>query len=108
MKALKLIPLMLSCLLLGAHFLRADLTPVVIFVLLLPGLILTGREWAVRLTQLCMVLGAVEWLRTLFVFAGQRQEIHQSWIRLALILTAVALFTGCSALPLASFIKKKK
>ncbi len=108
MKFLKISPLLLSCLLLTAHFFRADLIFLVICTMGLPFLLRIGQPWAIRLIQFCLVLGAGEWLRTLFIFASQRQELHQPWIRLAVIMGGVALFTGLSALPLSSFIKKQK
>ena len=105
MRYLKLVPLFLSCLLLGAHFLRANSTLLVISVLLLPCLLVIKQQWSTRLVQLCLILGAVEWLRTLAIFIAERQEIGESWIRLAFILGFVALCTGLSALPLTSIQK---
>ncbi len=105
---LKLIPLILSSLLLGAHFLRADLTPLVFLALALPVFLLFKQQWATRLVQLCLVLGAVEWLRTLALFIADRRELGQPWTRLALILGAVALFTTLSAWPLSGLQKEKK
>lgn len=102
MKLTRLIPLLLSCLLLQAHFIRAGLTPLVIFALVLPFLLLIKSPWSTRFVQLCLVLGSAEWLRIIFVYVGQRQPLGEPWLRLALILGAVALFTGLSALPLSS------
>lgn len=100
MKVIRLIPLLLSCLLLGAHFLRAGLTPMVILSLNLPFLLFIKQQWATRLLQLCMILGAVEWLRTLFFMVTERQNMGEPWLRLVLILGGVSLFTALSALPL--------
>lgn len=105
MKIIKLIPLLLSCLLLGAHFLRANLSLLVLFTLAIPLFLIIKQQWAIRLVQLCMILGSVEWLRTLSIFVAQRRDFDQPWGRLALILCAIALFTGLSALPLSAFIK---
>ncbi len=100
MKFIRLIPLLLSCLLLQAHFIRAGLTPLVVVALLLPFLLLIKSLWSTRFVQLSLVLGSAEWLRITFVYVGQRQDLGEPWLRLALILGAVALFTGLSALPL--------
>ncbi len=102
MIVLKVIPLLLSSLLLAAHFLRADLTPLVLLALALPLFLLFKKQWATRLVQLCLILGAMEWLRTLSLFVAERRALEQPWTRLVLIMGAVALFTGLSALPLHS------
>ncbi len=87
-----------SALLLGAHFYRAGLIPLVVLSLLFPLLLFFRRTWAVRVVQFILVLGAVEWVRTLFIFVAERRAIGQPWGRLALILGMVAVYTGCSAL----------
>ena len=48
--------------------------------------------------QAVLVVAALEWGRTLVVLAGERQEAGEPWVRLAVILGAVALFTLGSAL----------
>jgi hypothetical protein len=45
-----------------------------------------------------LLVGAVEWLRTLAVLAAQRIAAGQPWLRLAVILGAVALLTAAAAL----------
>ena len=98
MNLFKLLPIVLSALLLGAHFFRAGLSPLVVFALLFPGLLLFRRVWAVRLVQIILVLGALEWVRTLLILVGERRADGQPWGRLAIIIGLVAVFTGCSAL----------
>ncbi|HRD97066.1 MAG TPA: hypothetical protein PLA97_11780 [Rubrivivax sp.] len=89
----------LSLALLGAHFYRASLWPVAALCGLLLVLLWTlRRPWAATLVQWCLVLGAVEWLRTVLVLVQQRMTMGQAWHRLALILLAVAVFTAASAL----------
>jgi hypothetical protein len=51
-----------------------------------------------RLLQVLLLLGALEWLRTLYMFAQMRIAFEQPWTRLAIILGAVALFTALSGL----------
>jgi hypothetical protein len=58
MNLFKLLPIVLSALLLGAHFYRAALSPLVVYALLFPGQLLFRRVWAVRLVQVVLVLGA--------------------------------------------------
>ncbi len=89
--------------LLGAHFYRAGswllltLCGVLLLLLLLLPCALR-RPWVATLLQAGLLLGAAEWLWTIFVLAQQRLAIGQPWLRLALILLAVAVFTAASAL----------
>jgi len=98
MNILRLMPVILSFLLLAAHFYRAGnlvLTALgigVLFVLVLK------KSWVPRVFQVLLVLGALEWLRALYYFAAMRIAWDQPWTRLALILGGVALFTALSGL----------
>jgi len=98
MNFLRLLPVILSLLLLGAHFYRAGLAAVSVACLALLALLFLRRAWVPRLIQLVLVLGALEWLRALYGFVAMRIAFEQPWLRLAIILVAVALFTGLSAL----------
>lgn len=84
--------------LLGAHFLRAGAWPLMGACVLLVLLMAWPRRWAARTVQGALVLGAVEWLWTLALLAQQRIALGQPWLRMALILGAVALFTAGAAL----------
>jgi uncharacterized membrane protein YecN with MAPEG domain len=95
---LKLLPAMLSFLLLAAHFYRAGEVIPAALSLALPSLLLLREKWVVWIIQAALLLGSVEWIRTLVLFARQRIEFGQPWTRLAVILGAVALFTALSAL----------
>ncbi len=98
MNVIKLLPVIFSFLLLAAHFLRAGLIPFVAIALLLPFLLFIRRIWIARFIQLTLLIGALEWLRTLFVLINIRQEAGQPWTRLAVIIGIVAAVTGFSAL----------
>jgi hypothetical protein len=98
MNFLRLLPVILSFLLLGAHFYRAGLAPVTVLCLAAPFLLLLRQPWVPRLFQAVLVLGAFEWLRTLYLFAQMRIAWGEPWTRLAVILGAVALFTALSGL----------
>ena len=84
------LPAALSLLLLGAHFLRVDAMTLVAVCVALCGLLLVSRPWAARVLQTALVLGALEWLRTLTVLALQRQHAGAPWLRMAVILGIVA------------------
>mgnify|MGYP000158004496 FL=1 len=98
MTFLRLLPVVLAVLLLGAHFYRAGwvvLTGLCVAMLLL---LFLRKPWVPRLFQAVLLLGAVEWFRTLYVLAAMRIAWDEPWTRLALILGGVALFTALSAL----------
>ncbi len=98
MNLFRLLPVFLSLLLLAAHFLRSGLIPVVIMVLLCPALLLFRRPWVARFVQIILLLGSVEWIRTLVVLVNQRRLVDQPWTRLCVVLGFVAAFTAGSAL----------
>lgn len=97
MNVVKLFPVPLSGLLLSAHFLRAGMPALVVLSLAFPAILLFKRPWVARLVQIVLVLGALEWVRTLLVLVVERREAGQPWSRLAIILGLIAVFTGSSA-----------
>ena len=98
MSFLGLLPVFISFLLLAAHFMRAGQDSLMLLVLILPLLLFVKKSWVPRVFQLLLLLGAIEWLRSLFVFAQMRMAFGEPWFRLAVILGAVALFTALSGL----------
>jgi hypothetical protein len=99
---LKLLPVIISALLLAAHFLRADQLLLVVVSLAFPLLLLPRNKWATRVVQLILFLGALEWVGTLMGIIDERQVTGESWTAAAIILGSVALFTAASALPIYS------
>ena len=95
---LRALPVVLSALVLAAHFYRSRSLPLVALSLALPLLLLVRERWSARAVQAGLVLGALEWVRTLAFFAGQRMEVGRPWGRLAAILGVVAVLTALSAL----------
>jgi hypothetical protein len=87
----------LASVLLAAHFYRAGQLALAIIALALVVLLAVPRAWAARTLQVALVLGAVEWLRTLASFAAVRVSFGQPYLRMALILGAVAAFTLLAA-----------
>jgi hypothetical protein len=65
-------------------------------------LLFLKKPWVPRLFQFLLILGALEWLRSLYYLAAMRIAWEQPWARLAIILGAVALFTALSALVFSS------
>jgi hypothetical protein len=91
-------PIVLSCLVLAAHFLRGGQAALVAVCLALPLLFLVRRPWAGWTITVLLGLGSLEWLVTLAHIAQQRMAMEQPWLRMAAILGTVALITGASAL----------
>ena len=98
MNMFRLLPAILSFVLLAAHFSRAELLPIAIICVIIPFILFIKAVWIPRLIQLFLILGTLEWIRTLFVLFAERQALGQPWQRLIIILSAVALFTLLSAL----------
>jgi hypothetical protein len=98
MMALKLLPVLLSYLVLGAHFLREGNQILVAVSLVLPFLLFIPRTWSARLLQLGLILGAAEWVWTLVSIARARHMMGGPWSRMAIILGVVAAFTLLSTL----------
>lgn len=98
MSFFRLLPVVLGFLLLAAHFYRAGMPFLTLLCAALPFLLFLRQPWVPRLFQALLVIGALEWLRTLWVFASMRIAFEQPWGRLALILGGVALFTALSGL----------
>jgi hypothetical protein len=98
LNALRLGPVILSLLLLGAHFYRAGLVLLTGFSVAVLFLLFLRKSWVPRFFQYLLIVASVEWLRTLYSFAAMRIAFDQPWTRLAIILGAVALFTALSGL----------
>jgi hypothetical protein len=91
-----LIPMLFSVLALAAHFLRTGPMILAMLCLFVPLTLFVRRMWALRLVQLVLLLGAAEWLRTLNALVQNRQAQGEPWLRLVIILGAVAAFSAGS------------
>jgi cellulose synthase/poly-beta-1,6-N-acetylglucosamine synthase-like glycosyltransferase len=107
-KVLLYIPVVLSILVLGAHFLRYGSSIGVFASLVLIGLLFVRRPWVLRLMQVFLVLGALEWVRTMYELAHMRALHGQPYGRMLVILGIVATVTLCSALLFQSATLKKR
>ena len=97
-KALLFVPIVLSLVVLGAHFLRGGNIPLVAACLILIGLLPVRHVIVARLVQVALVLGTLEWLWTLYRLVEARVALGQTYTRMSVILLAVAAITFCSAL----------
>ena len=87
----------LAAVLLAAHFYRAGQLALAALSVGALVLLAVPRPWAARVLQVALLAGAFEWLRTLALFAAARMAMGQPYLRLTLILVAVAAFTAASA-----------
>ena len=97
MNFIRLLPVLLSILLLGAHFLRAGNVALVLITLAIPLVLLIRRPWAAHMVQIELIVGGAEWVRTLISLVLVRQAMGAPWTRLALIPGGVAMLPICSA-----------
>jgi len=102
----RLIPVVLSLLILGAHFSRMNRDLLVVLPVILLGLLFVRRAWSVRVIQGALILGGFEWVRSMLGYISARQETGEDWTRLAIILSVVGLLTILSGLVF--FSKKLK
>lgn len=77
---------------------RAGLDLVLMGLGLLLLLLFLRKWWVPRVFQLVLLLGALEWVRTAVSLAQMRMQMDLPWLRMAIILGAVALFTLLSGL----------
>jgi uncharacterized membrane protein HdeD (DUF308 family) len=88
----------LACLLIAAHFLRADARLVAVLSAAVPCLLAVRRSWAPRVVQLVLLAATVEWIRTAIVLVHDRRAAGAPWRRMVTILLAVAGVTLWAAL----------
>jgi hypothetical protein len=93
----RLAPPVLSLLVLGAHFFRGGAWPVTVVVVALVAALTVRRRWIVRLVQVVLLLGAIEWVATLLHLAFWRAAAGEPFVRLVGILGGVAAVTAASA-----------
>ncbi len=95
---IRLLPVIFSFLILSAHFSRIDLLFLSILCLFLPLILFIKKSWIVKLVQILLILGSIEWVRSIFKYVIERQSIGEPYFRLVIILGVVAIFTGLSTL----------
>ena len=92
-----LIPTLLSCLVLAAHFFRNGQIYLMLAACAAPLLLAFSRPWSTRLVQILLIVGALEWVRTTLAIRADRIDEGRDWHRMAIILGCVAVFTLVSA-----------
>lgn len=107
MKAALYTPVVLSLIVLGAHFMRYGNTILVGAAVVLIALLFVRKPWVARLLQVVLVLGALEWVHTLYGLVQMRTALGEPYGRMLIILGSVAAITALSALAFQSKSLKK-
>jgi hypothetical protein len=94
---MRAIPIVVSALLLAAHFLRNGQALLVLAALAIPWGLLSRDVVARRVVQIVLVLGAAEWVYTAYGIAQQRAAVGAPMLRMLLILGVVSVFTLVAA-----------
>jgi hypothetical protein len=94
--ALLALPL-LALLLLAAHLVHAGAMPLAALAILLAGLLVVRRPWAARALQVVLAVAVIEWILTTVGLAQQRLRHDEPYVRLAVILGSVTVFTALAA-----------
>ena len=100
MRWLAVLPLGISALLIGAHFLRIGEVGLVVLSLTVPLVLLTRHAVGIRAVQFLLVLATGEWIRTAYGLTMYRAAAGVPAARMLVILSAVAAFTLFSVFPL--------
>ena len=98
MKTLFFILVVLSLVVLGAHFLRSGNDAGVAVSLAPIALLFVQKHWAARVVQAVLVLGAIEWALTLYELVQMRLALGMPATRMVAILAAVIFVTATSGL----------
>lgn len=96
----RVILLGMASLFLGAHFLRAGNPVLTLLCLGMPFLLLIKKRWSWLLVQILVYLGAGIWAHTTLDLVRKRMAMGLPWIKPAIILGAITIFTALSGLVL--------
>lgn len=97
---LRILPFLLCSLLMAAHLFRANLLILMIISLLITFVLIIKSKISLRIVQITLVIYSLEWIRTMISYVAERMENGDNWLRLAIILSVVALANLLSILPL--------
>ena len=98
----------ITFLLLSAHFLRDDQIFYTIIFLLLPFLLLVKKRSSIIIVQIFSFIGVIVWLQTALKLIQERIMMDVSWTRMMIILSVVIILTGLSGFLLNSTVIKEK
>ena len=96
-RVLRTVLVVLALVVLAAHFSRAGSAPLAGLILLSPLLLFVRAPWAGWTLRVLLLVGGLEWIRTLVRLAGERRAAGEDWARMAVILGVVAVLTLAAA-----------
>lgn len=105
---IRIIPFVVACLLLGAHFLRQGSLPLVGVCLLVPLLLFVKKRWALNMLRVFAYGSAAIWLYATITLVRHRMAVGAPWTRMSLILLGVTAFTLLAATLISSDVLKKR
>lgn len=94
---MKIFLVILSFLILGAHFLREGNLLLAILSVAAPCFLFIRKRWALVAVQTFLSCGALLWIFATIDLVQARMSQGMPWLRMAVILGAVAAFTAYSA-----------
>jgi hypothetical protein len=97
MIVLQHIPPILSAILLAAHFMRDGHALLLLVCLGMPLLLISPTKTRIRIYQFFLVVGALVWASTAVGIAAERLASGRPWMRMAVIIGVVTLWTLWSA-----------
>ncbi|MFQ6678750.1 MAG: hypothetical protein ACE5D0_10610 [Fidelibacterota bacterium] len=97
---LRLIPLIISWLILAAHFLRYGNILSALLCIMVPLLLIIPKRIILHIVQWFTFAGVLLWIKIGIDLVKLRFAFHDDYYRLAIIMTFVALFTFVSGLTL--------
>ncbi len=104
----RLIPLIIAFLLLGAHFLRSGHMILTGLSILTPFLLFIKKRWILLMVQCLAYSGAIVWAYTAWSLVQQRIMAGVPWIRMLLILFGVTVLTVYAGYLLNADIVKRR
>ncbi len=105
---MKLLPAIISYILLAAHFFRAGDPWLMGVFLLFPFILFIKKEWPVHVSFFVLLFSSIIWIRTTAIIIMIRVSQDLPWTRMALIMSALTALTIFSAFLLRSTLKNNK
>ncbi|MBI3297955.1 MAG: hypothetical protein HYZ75_07320 [Elusimicrobia bacterium] len=98
MTYLRLLPAVLACVILGAHFLRGGHVFLAAGLAAFPFALALREPWVKRAFEILLGVGAMVWVATALDLGAARMAADAPWLRMACILGGVAAFNGLAIL----------
>ncbi len=100
----RLIPIYLSFMIIGAHFLRNRLIGVALMCFAAGFALQIKRKWVANVFTILLVIISIDWVSTAFNFYMERKMKGEPYMRMLIIIGVVSLISLCSTL----IFKQKK